>query len=160
MTYAEFVAQRFTKRHTGPDGLMHAAVGIVGELIELEDADTRENLIEELGDIEFYLQAMRAQLPKGAEEEIPISYGSGVAEMLALSEILLDQAKKWWVYGKEPDYQTMADLVEHMAARLESYYVLVDTTRRVVIEANVAKLMKRYPHGYSDELAIARLDKQ
>lgn len=106
MNYAEFVAARFTKRHTGDDGLMHCAVGIAGEAGELLDAIKktwvygksldRANIIEELGDIEFYAEALRT---------------------------------------------------------------LLDITRDEVIAANVAKLEKRYPTRYTDELALARLDK-
>lgn len=38
MNYSEFVAERFTKRHQGHDGLMHCAVCISGEAGELLDA--------------------------------------------------------------------------------------------------------------------------
>lgn len=106
MTYTKFVAARFTKRHTGYDGLMHCAVGIAGEAGELLDAIKktwvygksldRANVIEELGDIEFYAEALRT---------------------------------------------------------------LLDIDRDEVIAANVAKLEKRYPTKYTDELALARLDK-
>ena len=37
---------------------LHIAVGLAGEFLEYLDADEEENLIEELGDIEFYLQAI------------------------------------------------------------------------------------------------------
>ena len=106
MTYTKFVAARFTKRHSGDDGLMHCAVGIAGEAGELLDAIKktwvygksldRANVIEELGDIEFYAEALRT---------------------------------------------------------------LLDIDRDEVIAANVAKLEKRYPTKYTDELALARLDK-
>lgn len=41
--YSAFVAARFTKRHTGPEGLLHAAVGIVGELIAANVAKLRKS---------------------------------------------------------------------------------------------------------------------
>lgn len=106
MTYTEFVAARFTKRHIGDDGLMHCAVGIAGEAGELLDAIKktwvygklldRANVIEELGDIEFYAEALRT---------------------------------------------------------------LLDIDRDEVIAANIAKLERRYPTKYTDELALARRDK-
>jgi NTP pyrophosphatase (non-canonical NTP hydrolase) len=80
MNYSEFVKQRFLKRNTGEDGLMHAAVGISGEAGELLDAVKktwvygkeldRVNLIEELGDIEWYLEALRQLLDVTREEVI------------------------------------------------------------------------------------------
>lgn len=66
--YWLFVERLFAKKHTGPDGLMHAAVGMSGEAGEVLDAVKkhwvygkeldRENLIEELGDSLFYITAM------------------------------------------------------------------------------------------------------
>jgi NTP pyrophosphatase (non-canonical NTP hydrolase) len=80
MNYSEFVAARFTKRHTGEDGLMHCAVGISGEAGELLDAVKKlwvygkplelANVIEELGDIEWYMQALRSLLGVTREEVI------------------------------------------------------------------------------------------
>lgn len=70
--YAAFVARLFVKRNEGGDGIMHAAVGIAGEGGEVLDAAKKlwvyskpldlGNVIEELGDIEFYMQAMRSLL--------------------------------------------------------------------------------------------------
>lgn len=67
--YSEFVQKLFAKRHEGMDGLMHAAVGISGEAGEILDAVKKTwvygksvdvtNIIEELGDLEFYMQALR-----------------------------------------------------------------------------------------------------
>lgn len=66
--YEFFVAGLFVKRNEGADGLMHAAAGIAGEAGEILDAVKkhwvygqpldRENLIEEIGDTLFYLQAL------------------------------------------------------------------------------------------------------
>jgi NTP pyrophosphatase (non-canonical NTP hydrolase) len=80
MNYAEFVAARFTKRHEGDDGLMHCAAGISGEAGELLDAIKktwvygkpldRVNLIEEMGDIEWYMEALRSLLGVGRDEVI------------------------------------------------------------------------------------------
>lgn len=160
--YPAFVAQRFTKRHTGPEGLLHAAVGIVGELIELAQADDRANLIEELGDVEFYVEAARQLLPPpgGREDPLPLSADSAIKTMIDCAGMIQDYAKKWWVYGKEPVFADVADLVEHLAGLLAGYYDLIGTTRAEVIEANMVKLRKRYPDGYTDALAIARLDKE
>jgi NTP pyrophosphatase (non-canonical NTP hydrolase) len=80
VTHAEIVERLFVKRNFGSDGLMHAAVGIAGEAGELLDAIKkvwvydkpidRENIIEELGDIEWYMQALRSLLEITREETI------------------------------------------------------------------------------------------
>jgi hypothetical protein len=42
---------------------------------------------------------------------------------------------------------------------MEALRGLLNVTRDEVIAANVAKLEKRYPTRYTDELALARMDK-
>jgi len=66
---SEKIHEEFTKDKAN---LLHAVVGIVGEAGELLDAVKKvfaynkdldkENVIEELGDIEFYLEALRQHL--------------------------------------------------------------------------------------------------
>ena len=70
--YSDFVAALFKDMGSDIDNLAHAAMGISGEAGELLDAIKKhwaygkpldkENVIEELGDLEFYMQAMRIQL--------------------------------------------------------------------------------------------------
>jgi len=67
--YSEFVDSLFVKRNRGDEGLLHSILGVAGEVGELVDAIKKhwvygkpidhENVIEELGDIEFYLAAFR-----------------------------------------------------------------------------------------------------
>jgi NTP pyrophosphatase (non-canonical NTP hydrolase) len=71
-SYHEFVERLFAKRCDGLDGILHAAIGIAGEGGELLDSVKKtwvydkpldeDNLIEELGDLEFYMQALRTRL--------------------------------------------------------------------------------------------------
>jgi NTP pyrophosphatase (non-canonical NTP hydrolase) len=78
--YAAFVERLVVNKSQGLDGLMHAAVGVAGEAGEILDAVKkvwvynkpldRENLVEELGDIEFYLQQLRNLLGVTREETI------------------------------------------------------------------------------------------
>jgi NTP pyrophosphatase (non-canonical NTP hydrolase) len=73
MNYSEFVAARFTKRHTGEDGLMHCAVGISGEAGELLDAVKKLWVYGkplELANVEWYMQALRSLLCVTREEVI------------------------------------------------------------------------------------------
>ena len=83
--YADFVWSRTKDGAAIVDGmnpikaeLLHAAIGICGEASELLDAIKkhviygkvldRANVVEELGDIEFYLQMMRTALGVGVDE--------------------------------------------------------------------------------------------
>lgn len=81
LTYPRFVRERFKTFPGDPNQtLLHAAVGIAGEAGELLDAVKKtwaygkpldlQNVIEELGDLEFYMQAMRNILNLVREDDI------------------------------------------------------------------------------------------
>ena len=72
---------------------------------------------------------------------------------------LLDAIKKTWVYGKPLDVANAIEELGDLAWYMEALRGLLGVTRDEVIAANVAKLEVRYPVAYSDELALARLDK-
>lgn len=67
--YEVFVNGKFKSMPSAKEDLLHAVMGIAGEAGEVLDAIKKhyfynkpldlENVIEELGDIEFYMQAMR-----------------------------------------------------------------------------------------------------
>ena len=81
--YDQFVLQLF-KADTAPAMLNHAAMGVAGEAGELIDAIKkhtvynksldRENIIEELGDLRFYIQAMQNVL--GITESDVLQYNA------------------------------------------------------------------------------------
>ena len=73
---------------------------------------------------------------------------------------VVDAVKKHWVYGKELDRENIleecGDLLFYITALLtETGFTLDDA-----MVANVAKLAKRYPTGYTDAAAITRADKE
>lgn len=78
LAYAIFVRRLFVNRSNGVEGYLHAAIGIAGEGGELLDAIKkvwvydkefdRNNLIEELGDLEFYMEAMRSLIGTSRDE--------------------------------------------------------------------------------------------
>lgn len=71
MSYAVFIDKLF-KHDTDDMELMHAALGITGEAGEIADAVKkavvyckpidRDNIVEELGDLRFYMQALMNKL--------------------------------------------------------------------------------------------------
>lgn len=72
---------------------------------------------------------------------------------------LLDAIKKAWVYNKPLDEQNLIEelgdvlwYVQHIANHLN---VPLET----IMYANMEKLKRRYPEGYSDQAAQARADK-
>jgi len=79
-TYAVFVNGLFKRRNSTGQDLEHAALGIAGEAGELIDAIKkhaiygkpldRVNIVEELGDLRFYMQALMNTLGISEEEII------------------------------------------------------------------------------------------
>ena len=74
---------------------------------------------------------------------------------------LLDAIKKHVIYGKPLDYDNVVeesgDILYYLVALLS--LAAPELTLEDVMEANRAKLSKRYPDGYSDKNAINRKDK-
>lgn len=78
--YVNMVQSLFKTKdfNVAAEGAMHAAVGIAGEAGELLDAVKKvwaygkpidlENAIEELGDLEFYMEALRQQIGVSREQ--------------------------------------------------------------------------------------------
>ena len=92
--YSQFVNGKFKSMPSAKEDLLHAVMGIAGESGEVLDAIKKhyfynkpldvENVIEELGDIEFYLQAMRMCLSLDRKDilianmvKLSKRYGSG-----------------------------------------------------------------------------------
>ena len=144
--------------------LLHMAVGVSGEAAELLQAlvlNDRENAIEELGDIEFYLQGILNTL------ELPVSRFDCdlVDEYPAIRIViyageLLDAIKKGAVYNKNYDMTLIINSILNIHAAMHELYALMGIEREDVIKSNEKKLSKRYSSGsHSNEQAQMRADK-
>ena len=112
--YRDFVKSRMKPMETLQADLLHMTLGVAGEAGELVDAVKKHwaygkpldvgNVVEELGDLLFYIQGV-----------LNIVTSQGVPEPETLDDLMI---------------------------------------------ANMNKLSKRYPTGYSDIAAMARADKQ
>jgi hypothetical protein len=169
--------------HDPAMGLVHATIGVMGEVIELGNYTNEGNFIEEAGDLEFYLEAAAQQIIQIAQPThqdlqmvlqdginlfvdtpVPPAEIKGHAWSMAIcASDLLDLSKKIWVYKKNPDEMVidMLGLVAFLRARLLHLYRMKGIDRTLVIVSNQEKLGKRYPDGvYSDSHAQSRLDKE
>lgn len=163
-TYEEMVRSLFKRMPGHGAAMLHAAVGIAGESGELRSAVDRENILEECGDLEFYIEAAWQQLTT-VGRIAPF----GVVSM-AFAEIvdwihldaceLLDHAKKVWVYEDGNRDEVISHFLRKLEGDLNTLYHFLGTTREDVQGLNQAKLMVRYSSGtYSNEQALARADK-
>jgi hypothetical protein len=169
-SYEDFVASRVKWLGSFEADFLHAAVGVIGELHELEAAHSRENILEELGDIEFYMTHMQLVFA-GLCSKTKLLHRPGKYSLhddLALKHarasaaFLLDLAKKAWVYSAPLNEVFFNDAeVEflQLSRAVNALHSNLSTTLSQIRQANVAKLRLRYPSGYTDALAQARLDK-
>lgn len=175
-SYSQMVMNLFKPMDGVGSKMMHAAIGMAGESAELRTATGRKNLLEECGDIEFYMEAAWLQLPPSVQEhyqgmilaECNLQFGAMVDAVHEHSGNLLDFAKKVWVYGGakgDRDDHIGAEL-HRMRAVMNSIYEMVGTNAEEVRYGNQVKLLGtpeekgRYASGvYSDEQALARADK-
>lgn len=159
--------------------LWHAATGISGEGGELLEGlrakvsydEQRTNLIEESGDLYFYIE----QLVQETGMEIPwnditadaysmrigqdmmLSYGIEVA---VCSAQVLDTVKKCTIYNKELNQTVLSIQLYDLLKYLMALGLMFGFGREVAISANIAKLSKRYEGlKYSDKAAQDRADK-
>ncbi|WCD44184.1 putative nucleotide pyrophosphohydrolase [Xylophilus phage Lumi] len=158
--------------------LMHGLVGMTSEINEFLDAKTRKNLVEELGDIKFYLEAARLHAgPKPAAEDsfneqfgfVFTSIQNMSMELVRQISVAMDVLKKPWAYGakRELDSAKMHETLDTIDATLNTIYQAFGLTKYEVEFGNMVKLLGtpemkgRYHEGaYSDEQALARADKK
>jgi NTP pyrophosphatase (non-canonical NTP hydrolase) len=158
--------------------LWHAATGIVGEVGELVEAVTehiihgqfpdRVNLIEEFGDIEFYMEQMRQRLGLTRSDAIESdSPNDGfypmrdVTSLVVAASHVLDAVKKSVIYKKDEAellVELTLDNIDRTTHQLRGFFHI---TREETLAANIAKLSVRYAGlTYTDDAAKARADKE
>ena len=147
-------AQTVEWNNTKTVRLLHAALGICTELAELKDGDTIVNLVEEIGDVYWYLAIADDVL--SWQETIPYSTVVEKSAMFYLGEIQ-DVIKRHIFYGKELDTVRISTAFKGIA-----WHLLDDLNKRGLRvedswEANIIKLEKRYPDKFFDsKFAIHR----
>lgn len=154
----------------------HMASCIPGEAGELMDCLAvhltggtidRDNLIEELGDLEFYMEGLRGRVGINRAASLSgagLSTTSTAALLYALPGLaaeVFDVSKRWIVYGKDLDKSALALAIGRLDVALQSIGGYFGLRRDDWLAANVGKLGKRYQTlTYSDQEAQDRADKQ
>ncbi len=175
--YDDFV-RKLMKMGTPEFNGLHLGIGVASEVFELHEPldawffkgeEISTHLIEEFGDVEFYMQAAQnhyalndvdyAILP--AQE--PYNFKS-VDELLCFlfkaAGDFVDVIKKEYIYGKPREIKKVILALMHLRLTLDNLYERMDTNRAHVLQCNALKLETRYAGlMYSDQAAIARADK-
>ena len=177
VSYSDFVRRLFNRSGDPSKDFAHAILGIVTEIYEFQNATDEVNAMEEAGDLTFYDEALRqvvqdhtavGNLPapealraKHLGDLFVHAYETDADTVIRQgANKLLDQAKRWVGYGREP-----ADLqvVYHQAVTLSRFAREVGPhggvfTRDQLVSSNMAKLLKRYPGGEFDAFRALQRD--
>ena len=154
--------------------LLHMAIGMCGEAGEILEADSAENVLEELGDSYFYFEGFMQGLKLSAAElqraqnvilrEINYTPWGGresISCVIVYASRILDEVKKYAVYNK-PELN-MEHLLQHMIRYVYALRSVRDQfgfSDEDVHSANLKKLGKRYASlTYTDNAALERADK-
>lgn len=157
--------------------LAHMAMGVIGEAVELHlaylNAD-KLNMVEEAGDIEFFLEGCRhgfnwtvpplTRRTKSQYERECLPHMNTNC-VLRAAEHVMDMLKKYTIYEKQLKLDAYGQALQDLATALDGFYAANSIQRRLVIRDNMTKLLTganaRYKEGsYSNEQAQARADKE
>lgn len=168
--YPQMIKQLFKLMPEAPmASLLHALVGVSGEVAEISCATSNKNIREEGGDLTFYIEAAKQQFTPvfgtgfTDSRAIKIHAGNVFSNMSTLAGDMLDLCKKAWVYGNDLKTGDLTGLILTFEINLDFLFELVGTTGDEVRHGNQVKLIGpggRFESGfYSDAQAIARADK-
>lgn len=164
--YAQFVNDYAKPLPTFTDNIKHSFIGMLGELGELADAWKKHelyeqplnttNILEELGDFDFYFQLGVNQFPGIEFEE---SYPFADAYIHDTFSVMAKCIAEFFDYHNDGDEENPMSKLRTIDYCINSLCVHFNYTREEVRNTNMTKLRKRYPEKYSNEHAKLRLDK-
>jgi hypothetical protein len=142
---------------------LHAVIGLITELDEIQQAVSHNNFIEEIGDYYFYLVGLESCLPSAYHYAREVGDYKTWEDARHYSAVLLDLCKRECMYCKALSEIQVEEFMIH-ATHMRSYFEFVISdigmSEEQIQEHNMAKLEKRYPVGYTNEAANARADKK
>ncbi len=143
---------------------LHMLMGIAGEWAEVVAFESIQNLIEELGDIEFYNEGLRQcfgiHYSEVSDFSPSLEYEPGI---VCIGEIV-DIVKKNVIYRKPLDRKALVCAMRKFEISLYQLRENYNIDRNTVLSKNMEKLLTgekaRYKLGlYTDEQAQTRQDK-
>lgn len=148
--------------------LSHMALGLAGELGEIVNCIGTElkhkvdvpNLKEELGDIWWYFAnyCNMREIPIPASDTIKLIIEPDLALDLLIVNIadLVDLVKRYIAYNKDIDRTKELDIIYNIASALKMFEQLYFIEGDDIRQRNINKLLARFPHKFTDDLAINR----
>jgi len=157
--YKEFVLQKAApEREITNYHLLHAALGLSTETLELLLAKNSENINEELGDICWYLTLASHSInhtPIYWDTEIPCLILDFISEV----EDFVSLVKKEVIYG---NHQSLEPTLSRVWRRYQQmlYHFTGSSSPDTIMKYNMGKLNQRYSTTFTSEEAAFRKDKE
>lgn len=146
-----------TNLEVSPD-LLHAALGIASETIEVMLAIDPTEILAELGDLCWFIALAGREL--GFDPFDPAHRDQGLSNHILLSaaNAFVSGVKAAYAYGKPLDVARLRTLLVTLVALVENYLLLRggDTRLEQLLAANIAKLQARFPDRFEAARAIQR----
>ena len=151
-------------REAGPDHkyarLMHAAMGLCTESAELLVGTDLTNEIEEVGDVLWYAALLSDALGKPFDfffsESPGYRKGSPLKNVVFYSSEIVDVLKRSMIYGAIFDEDRVVRATFEIIANLRRIALTYQGGLFLAMERNIAKLQKRFPNRFTQELALNR----
>ena len=104
---------------------------------------------------EYQQLALRTLNPELDKKDVLIN---GVMGLCGESGEAIDIVKKWLAQGHELDKEKLAKELGDIAWYLAETAAAIDLPLEDVFQANIDKLKKRYPEGFSAEKSVNRVE--
>lgn len=169
MNHQEYLrlSARTSNQENDPGSLyLHGVIGMLSERNEIRDIRDGVNAVEEIGDVLWYLACCHRATGRDVDDLLTggLSPHADDYALLHCMSDALDIAKRWWMYGAKPEsLGNAADRADYIATEiialaLQSFGAR-DDVHGILSKArvsNIAKLQIRYPHLFTQELAVSR----
>lgn len=146
------------EKFTTPDRFLHGAIGIFTELVEFREAKTRENKIEEIGDLLWYI-ALIMRVGGQTSFHILVRTVDENVSVLSATAVIADAAKRWKYYSAEPDdkvWDNVYDALAIILSAINGYAMQLNVTTEMIMASNIYKLQQRYPQKFTEAAAVNR----
>lgn len=143
--------------------LLHATIGILTEVEELLDNHLgkvdKTNILEEVGDITWYLAIIGREYNLDFPTDMPLSHEDPMKIVVSIIKQtckLLDFLKKKLYYNKPINDESFKQITTLVMVLIQSYMNYHNIDIKGSFDINIAKLKSRYGDKFSSEKAINR----
>lgn len=161
--YTEMAMRTAADLETAVLDFAHGALGLIDEVQELLDADSEENLMEELGDLLWFCALCGVAFstdPFKTLQPGPVidykTYLTAIDEIQTRANMMAGLAKRWLAYDEAP----RLELVEGYLWRIINLVKMVANAHGWALsdvqQANIKKLRARFPDRFERERATNR----